>query len=72
VPALGRACDTNDWAMNSVGTVVAVLVASALIALVGRALSTPVDNSVDDSNVRSPRELSTVVDKVGDESNGRS
>jgi VanZ like protein len=72
VPALGRACDTNDWAMNSAGTVVAVLLASILIALAGRALSTPVDNPVDDSNVRSPRELSTPVDKVGDESNGRS
>jgi glycopeptide antibiotics resistance protein len=72
VPALGRACDTNDWAMNSTGVVVSVLLAGATIALTNRRLSTPVDNPVDDSNARSPRELSTPVDKVGDESNGRS
>jgi VanZ like protein len=72
VPALGRACDTNDWAMNSAGTVVAVVLASALLAFTGRALSTPVDNPVDDSNVRSPARLSTPVDKAGDESNWRS
>jgi glycopeptide antibiotics resistance protein len=72
VPALGRACDTNDWAMNSAGTVVAVLLAGTLLAVTGTTLSTPVDKPVDDSNVRSPRPLSTGVDKAGDESNGRS
>ena len=29
-PVIGRACDTNDWAMNTVGAVVAVLLASVL------------------------------------------
>ncbi|GAB3435788.1 VanZ family protein [Actinophytocola sediminis] len=26
-PAIGRACDTNDWAMNTAGAVIAVLLA---------------------------------------------
>jgi hypothetical protein len=33
VPAIGRACDTNDWAMNSIGAVIGVLVASCTLAL---------------------------------------
>jgi hypothetical protein len=33
VPAIGRACDTNDWAMNTAGAVVAVLLATATTAL---------------------------------------
>ena len=33
VPAIGRACDTNDWAMNTAGAVVAALL--ALITLAG-------------------------------------
>jgi hypothetical protein len=33
VPALGRACDTNDWLMNALGTVVAVLLALGTVAL---------------------------------------
>ena len=37
VPAIGRACDTNDWAMNTVGAILAVLLASATIALTNRA-----------------------------------
>ncbi len=36
VPAIGRACDTNDWAMNTAGTAVAVLLAAATIALADR------------------------------------
>lgn len=36
IPAIGRSCDTNDWAMNTAGTVVAVLLASATIALARR------------------------------------
>jgi hypothetical protein len=39
VPAIGRACDTNDWAMNTTGTVVAVLLAAATIALADRGRS---------------------------------
>lgn len=37
VPAIGRACDTNDWAMNTVGAILAVLLASGAIVLVDRA-----------------------------------
>ncbi|MBP2334364.1 VanZ family protein [Saccharothrix coeruleofusca] len=33
VPVIGRACDTNDWVMNGIGTVVGVLLARAAIAL---------------------------------------
>lgn len=33
VPALGRACDTNDWLMNTIGAGVAVLLGLATIAL---------------------------------------
>lgn len=36
VPGIGRACDTNDWLMNTIGTAAAVLLASATIALAGR------------------------------------
>lgn len=36
VPALGRACDTNDWAMNTLGTILAVALAGATIALTDR------------------------------------
>lgn len=38
VPAIGRACDTNDWAMNTTGTVVAILLACAITALAARGL----------------------------------
>jgi hypothetical protein len=37
VPAIGRACDTNDWIMNSIGTISAVLLARATFALANRA-----------------------------------
>ena len=33
VPALGRSCDSDDWVMNTGGTVVAVLLAVATLAL---------------------------------------
>jgi glycopeptide antibiotics resistance protein len=36
IPAIGRSCDTNDWAMNTAGTVVAVLLASAITLLIRR------------------------------------
>ncbi|PSL08109.1 VanZ like protein [Haloactinopolyspora alba] len=36
VPAIGRACDTNDWTMNTVGAALAVLLATATIALADR------------------------------------
>ncbi|MGY2130094.1 VanZ family protein [Blastococcus sp. SYSU DS0617] len=35
-PAVGRACDTNDWLMNSLGVVTGVLLAGATIALTDR------------------------------------
>jgi hypothetical protein len=37
VPALGRACDSGGWVMNSVGAIFAALLASATIALAERA-----------------------------------
>ena len=33
VPALGRACDTNDWMMNTTGCVAGGLLAGGTIAL---------------------------------------
>ena len=33
VPAIGRACDTNDWAMNSLGLLAGALAARGLLAL---------------------------------------
>lgn len=33
VPAIGRACDTNDWAMNSLGVLAGALAARGLLAL---------------------------------------
>lgn len=36
IPTIGRSCDTNDWAMNTAGTAVAVLLASATIAFTTR------------------------------------
>ena len=36
VPALGRSCDANDWTMNTAGTVAAVLVGGAMLALTDR------------------------------------
>ncbi|PRY65916.1 VanZ like protein [Glaciihabitans tibetensis] len=35
LPALGRACDTDDWLMNTVGAVVGVLLAIGIIAVDG-------------------------------------
>ncbi|MGY1754635.1 VanZ family protein [Blastococcus sp. SYSU D01042] len=37
VPAIGRACDTNDWAMNSLGVLAAALLAGAVLAGTDRA-----------------------------------
>ncbi|WP_222196077.1 VanZ family protein [Modestobacter italicus] len=36
VPALGRACDTNDWLMNTAGASVGVALAVVLLALTDR------------------------------------
>ena len=36
VPALGRACDTNDWAMNSMGAALGVLLAVLAGVVAGR------------------------------------
>jgi hypothetical protein len=43
VPAIGRACATNDWAMNVLGTVLAALLAAATIALATRRRATTDD-----------------------------
>ncbi|MBN1091923.1 VanZ family protein [Blastococcus sp. TML/M2B] len=37
LPAIGRACDTNDWAMNTLGLSVGVLLARGVLALADRA-----------------------------------
>ena len=39
VPALGRACDTNDWFMNSVGAGLGALLAAGIIAVEARRLA---------------------------------
>lgn len=36
VPAIGRACDTNDWLMNTVGAVLGVLLAAVTARLANR------------------------------------
>ena len=36
VPVIGRACDTNDWVMNTIGTVVGVLLAVGTMAVAAR------------------------------------
>ncbi len=36
VPAIGRACDTNDWLMNTIGTVIGVLLAGGTAAVASR------------------------------------
>jgi VanZ family protein len=35
-PVIGRACDTNDWVMNTIGTVVGVLLAVGTMAVARR------------------------------------
>ncbi len=40
VPAIGRACDTNDWAMNMTGAVAAVLAATVTTRLATRGTTT--------------------------------
>jgi hypothetical protein len=36
LPAIGRSCDTNDWAMNTAGAIVAVVLAAATSAFTKR------------------------------------
>ena len=36
LPAIGRACDTNDWMMNTIGTVIGVLLAGGTAAVATR------------------------------------
>lgn len=36
VPAIGRACDTNDWLMNTAGALLAVLLGRATLAVADR------------------------------------
>lgn len=36
VPALGRACDTNDWLMNTIGILAGVLLACGTTAVAHR------------------------------------
>ncbi|MDY0912231.1 VanZ family protein [Rathayibacter festucae] len=33
VPAIGRSCDTNDWFMNTVGALLAALLATAILTV---------------------------------------
>lgn len=33
IPSIGRSCDTNDWLMNTIGVILGVLAALAVIAL---------------------------------------
>lgn len=41
VPAIGRACDTNDWLMNTIGAGAGVLLAYGTIALLSRGKRQP-------------------------------
>jgi glycopeptide antibiotics resistance protein len=36
IPAIGRSCDTNDWAMNTAGAAIATLLATTTIAITNR------------------------------------
>lgn len=45
LPAIGRACDTNDWTMNTLGAAIAVLLATATMALTTRRTTTPDDQA---------------------------
>jgi glycopeptide antibiotics resistance protein len=40
-PVIGRACDTNDWLMNTIGTVVGVLLAVGTLAVADRTMEEP-------------------------------
>jgi hypothetical protein len=51
-PIAGRACDTNDWAMNTIGTVVAVLLAVATLALTRREQPAKTDDAQSQSQER--------------------
>ncbi|MCT2586853.1 VanZ family protein [Actinophytocola gossypii] len=46
LPTIGRACDTNDWAMNTAGSVIAVLLARATLALTRRRSRDPRSDTV--------------------------
>lgn len=49
VPTLGRACDTNDWFMNSVGAGLGAVLATAIITVEARRPQRPGQNAaVDD------------------------
>jgi hypothetical protein len=37
VPGIGRACDTNDWLMNTIGSAIGALLAYGTVALADRA-----------------------------------
>jgi hypothetical protein len=41
VPAIGRACDTNDWLMNVLGILAGALLATGALAIAGRAATRP-------------------------------
>ncbi|SFE91263.1 VanZ family protein [Blastococcus tunisiensis] len=41
VPAIGRACDTNDWLMNALGVLVGALLAQGTLATAGGARTGP-------------------------------
>jgi hypothetical protein len=41
IPTIGRACDSNDWLMNTIGTTAGVLLATTTIALTPRRATSP-------------------------------
>lgn len=53
IPAIGRACDTNDWAMNTGGVVLGVFLAAATFALTRRTTAAkPAENTPEVSSVQ--------------------
>jgi glycopeptide antibiotics resistance protein len=54
VPAIDRACDTNDWAMNTAGAILAVLVASATTVVFNRRAARNADTGSDRAERRPP------------------
>jgi hypothetical membrane protein len=56
VPAIGRACDTNDWAMNTSGMVLGVLLAAATFALIRRTTTSKVAENTAEASSGTARE----------------
>jgi glycopeptide antibiotics resistance protein len=56
VSEIGRACDTNDWAMNTGGVVLGVFLASATIALTNRTTSSEAGENTAEASPGAPRD----------------